>query len=88
MTSVDRGRYGCMTGGGLVVAMKARELGKGSVVVGDRVALAGDTSGAEGSLARIVRVEPRTSALRRSPGDTDPTERIIVDNAEIGRAHV
>ena len=82
MTSVDRGRYGCMTDAGLVVAMKARELGRGSVVVGDRVALAGDASGAEGTLARIVRVEPRTSALRRSPDDTDPTERIIVANAD------
>jgi ribosome biogenesis GTPase len=82
VTSVDRGRYGTMTDDGLVVAMKARELGRGSVVVGDRVALAGDTSGAEGTLARIVRVEPRTSALRRSPDDTDPTERIIVANAD------
>ena len=82
VTSVDRGRYGCMTDGGLVVAMKARELGQGSVVVGDRVALAGDTSGAEGTLARIVRVEPRTSALRRSADDTDPPERIIVANAD------
>jgi len=62
--------------------MKARELGKGSVVVGDRVALAGDASGAEGTLARIVRVEPRTSVLRRSPDDTDPTERVIVANAD------
>lgn len=82
VTSVDRGRYGCMTDDGLVVAMKARELGKGSVVVGDRVALAGDASGAEGSLARIVRVEPRTSTLRRSPDDTDPAERVIVANAD------
>ena len=82
VTSVDRGRYGCTTDDGLVVAMKARELGRGSVVVGDRVALACDTSGAEGTLARIVRVEPRTSALRRSPDDTDPTERIIVANAD------
>ena len=71
-----------MTDDGLVVAMKARELGRGSVVVGDRVALIGDTSGGDDSLARIVRVEPRTSALRRSPDDTDPTERIIVANAD------
>jgi ribosome biogenesis GTPase len=71
-----------MADGRLIVAMKARELGKGSVVVGDRVALAGDISGAEGTLARIVRVEPRTSALRRSPDDTDPAERIIVANAD------
>jgi ribosome biogenesis GTPase len=82
VTSVDRGRYGCIADGRLVVAMKARELGKGSVVVGDRVALSGDTSAAEGSLARIVRVEPRTSALRRSADDTDPHERIIVANAD------
>jgi ribosome biogenesis GTPase / thiamine phosphate phosphatase len=82
VTSVDRGRYGCMADGRLIVAMKARELGKGSVVVGDRVALAGDISGSEGSLARIVRVEPRTSALRRSADDTDPAERIIVANAD------
>ncbi len=62
--------------------MKARELGKGSVVVGDRVALAGDTSGSTGSLARIVRVEERTSVLRRSPDDTDPLERVVVANAD------
>jgi ribosome biogenesis GTPase / thiamine phosphate phosphatase len=68
--------------GRLVTAMKARELGKGSVVVGDRVALAGDTSGSPGSLARIVRVAERTSVLRRSPDDTDPQERVIVANAD------
>ena len=68
--------------GRLVTAMKARELGKGSVVVGDRVALAGDTSGSAGSLARIVRVEERTSVLRRSPDDTDPLERVVVANAD------
>jgi ribosome biogenesis GTPase / thiamine phosphate phosphatase len=62
--------------------MKARELGRGSVVVGDRVALAGDVSGAAGSLARIVRVEQRTSALRRSADDTDPVERVLVANAD------
>jgi ribosome biogenesis GTPase len=80
---VDRGRYGCLLSSGqLVTAMKARELGRNSVVVGDRVALAGDTSGSAGSLARIVRVEERTSALRRSPDDTDPMERIVVANAQ------
>jgi ribosome biogenesis GTPase len=62
--------------------MKARELGRNSVVVGDRVALAGDTSGGAGSLARIVRVEERTSELRRSPDDTDPMERVVVANAQ------
>jgi len=82
VVSVDRGRYGCLISGSVVVAMKARELGRGSVVVGDRVALAGDISGAAGSLARIVRVYPRTSELRRSADDTDPVERVIVANAD------
>ncbi|MBB4701132.1 ribosome biogenesis GTPase [Sphaerisporangium siamense] len=63
--------------------MRARELGrKGIVVVGDRVALVGDTSGTPDTLARIVRVEPRTSMLRRSADDTDEVERPIVANAD------
>ncbi len=33
-------------------------------------------------LARVVRVEPRTSVLRRSADDTDPVERVIVANAD------
>jgi ribosome biogenesis GTPase / thiamine phosphate phosphatase len=82
VASVDRGRYGCLIGDQQVTAMKARELGRRSVVVGDRVALAGDASGAPGTLARIVRVRPRTSALRRSADDTDPVERVIVANAD------
>ncbi len=82
MASVDRGRYGCLIGDKPVIAMKARELGHRSVVVGDRVALAGDASGARDTLARIVRVRPRTSVLRRSADDTDPVERVIVANAD------
>ena len=82
MTGVDRGRYRCWTGDHVVSAMKARELGRGGVVVGDRVSLAGDTSGLPGTLARVVRVAPRTSVLRRSAEDDDPAERIVVANAE------
>ena len=85
--AVDRGRYTCVLTGGVAVgihvtAMKARELVRGSVVVGDRVRLAGDVSGDPGTLARIVGVAPRTSVLRRSADDTDPVERVIVANAE------
>jgi ribosome biogenesis GTPase / thiamine phosphate phosphatase len=80
--AVDRGRYTCLVDSRQVAAMKARELGRKSVVVGDRVALAGDVSGAPDTLARIVRVEPRASALRRSADDTDPVERVIVANAQ------
>jgi ribosome biogenesis GTPase len=82
VAGVDRGRYHCLVSGRQVTAMRARELGRRSVVVGDRVALAGDVSGTPGTLARVVRVEPRTSALRRSADDTDPVERVIVANAE------
>lgn len=62
--------------------MRARELGRGSVVVGDRVALVGDLSGRQGTLARIVRVQERSSVLRRTADDADPYERVIVANAE------
>lgn len=82
VVAVDRGRYRVVIESGEITAMKARELGKGSVVVGDRVALAGDVSGSAGSLARIVRIEPRSSVLRRSADDTDPVERALVANAD------
>jgi ribosome biogenesis GTPase len=82
VVSIDRGRFGCLTDGRMITAMKARELGRRSVVVGDRVVLAGDASGDTGTLARIVRIQPRTSALRRSADDDDPIERVIVANAE------
>jgi ribosome biogenesis GTPase / thiamine phosphate phosphatase len=82
VTGVDRGRYRCWLGDRTVTAMKARELGRRGVVVGDRVRLAGDVSGQPGTLARVVQVLPRTSVLRRSAEDDDPTERIIVANAD------
>ena len=82
VTGVDRGRYRCWTGELIVTAMKARELGRRGIVVGDRVRLIGDVSGQPGSLARIVGIQPRTSVLRRSAEDDDPTERIIVANAD------
>jgi ribosome biogenesis GTPase len=86
VTTVDRGRYTTLVGDGsqrhVVLAMRARELGRKGIVVGDRVHLVGDTSGAEGSLARIVRVSPRVTVLRRTADDTDPVERVLVANAD------
>ena len=82
VAAVDRGRYRCFVGDQAVTAMAARELGHRRVVVGDMVRLAGDVSGAPDALARVVKVLPRTSALRRSPDDSDPVERVIVANAE------
>jgi len=52
------------------------------VVVGDRVNRVGDTSGADGSLARIVTVDERTTVLRRTADDDDPVERVVVANAD------
>lgn len=94
MTEVHLGRYVCVveppgeaSGGTIVTAMRARELGRRSVVVGDRVALVGDVSGGPDSLARIVRVAARRSVLRRTADDAEDTpagrvERVVVANAD------
>jgi len=86
VTAVDRGRYTVLVGGRdderVVLAMRARELGRKGIVVGDDVALVGDVSGSPDALARIVRVEPRRTVLRRTADDTDPVERVIVANAD------
>ncbi len=87
VVTVDRGRYTVHLSEvaseteRLVTAMKSRPLGRQGVVVGDRVRLVGDVTGARGSLARIVDIEPRTTVLRRTADDTDPVERIVVANA-------
>jgi ribosome biogenesis GTPase len=65
-----------------LVAMRARELGRTPIVVGDRVEVVGDVSGRPDTLARIVRVTERTTVLRRTADDTDPFERVVVGNAE------
>ncbi|MBM9503561.1 ribosome small subunit-dependent GTPase A [Actinacidiphila acididurans] len=80
--TVDRGRLTVLVGDREVTAVKARELGRKSAVVGDRVAVVGDLSGAKDTLARVVRVEERSSALRRTADDTDPFERVVVANAD------
>jgi len=83
VVTVDRGRFTCLTDDDLVVtAMKSRPLGRKGVVVGDRVGLVGDTSGADGSLARIVTIADRSTVLRRTADDDDPVERVIVANAD------
>jgi ribosome biogenesis GTPase len=85
VVTVDRGRLTVRMSDEVnprtVFAVKARHLGRKGVVVGDRVRLVGDSSGDEGSLARIVEVRDRTTVLRRSADDDDPVERIIVANA-------
>ncbi len=83
VVTVDRGRITCALESSpdvLVVAVKARELGRKSVAVGDRVGLVGDLSGRVDVLARLVRIDPRVTELRRTADDSDPYERVIVAN--------
>jgi ribosome biogenesis GTPase len=80
--TVDRGRYRVLIADRDVTATKARQLGRTGVIVGDRVRVVGDTSGAEGTLGRIVEVEERSTVLRRTADDDDPYERPIVANAD------
>ena len=85
VVSVDRGRWGCVLDGDpdrRVTAMRARELGRTPIVVGDDVDVVGDLSGRPDTLARIVRRGPRRTVLRRTADDTDPTERVVVANAD------
>ena len=84
VVSKDRGRWGVVLDedGTLVTCMRAREMGRTNVVVGDHVSVVGDTSGKKDTLARIVRLEDRTSILRRTADDTDSFERIVVANAD------
>lgn len=85
VVSVDRGRWGCVLGGDparRVTAMRARELGRTPIVVGDDVDVVGDLSGRPDTLARIVRRGTRRTVLRRTADDTDATERVVVANAD------
>ncbi len=80
--AVDRGRFTVelddATG---LYAVKARELGRKGIVVGDRVDVVGDVSGDTDTQGRIVRRQERSTTLRRTADDTDPVERVVVANA-------
>ncbi|KZE88988.1 ribosome small subunit-dependent GTPase A [Microbacterium sp. TNHR37B] len=84
---VDRGRYAVLVDEDgpeerQISATRARELRKHPIVTGDRARVVGDLSGTEGTLARIIGIEERTSLLRRSADDTDQVERVVVANAD------
>ena len=82
VVTVDRGRYTVLVAEIEVVAMRARELGRRGIAVGDQVDIVGDLSGGPDALARIVRVGERSTVLRRTADDNDPYERVIVANAD------
>lgn len=80
--AVDRGRYRCeLEDATVLTAVRARALGRRGVIVGDRVSVNGDLSGAPGTLARIVTTAPRTTVLLRSAEEGD-AERPLVANAD------
>jgi len=83
LVGVDKNRYQVLLLDSQIQlnATLAKELRTDGPVVGDVVALTGDTTGEDGGLARIVRIEPRTTLLRRSADDSDQVERVIVANA-------
>lgn len=70
-----------MRDGELVTATLAKELRSQGCVTGDEVALSGDVSGAKDALARIVRIEPRTTSLTRSSEESE-VQQTIVANAD------
>lgn len=80
---VHLARYRVLTEAGVeITATLAKELRSDGCVVGDQVALDGDVSGEKGSLARIVRVEPRNTILKRAAEDGEEQEQNIVANAD------
>jgi ribosome biogenesis GTPase len=79
---VDRGRYTVLVDDVEVTAMRARELGRKGIVVGDTVSVVGELTGAPDTLTRIVRRGERATVLRRTADDADPQERVIVANAD------
>lgn len=88
VTGIDRGRITCAVPDEVshdlqttVIAVKARDIGRKGLVVGDRVRLVGDLSGKVDTLARIVEIVERTNVLTRTADDSDPVERTIVANA-------
>ena len=84
VVTIDRGRFTVLLADSDVqlTAMRARELGRKSIAVGDQVAVVGDLTGQPDTLARIVRIYDRQTVLRRTADDNDPYERVIVANAD------
>ena len=82
VTTVDRGRITCIVDGAEITAMKARELGKNAIVVGDQIRLDGDISGREGTLARAVEVIERKNQLARTVDDVGAFEKVVAANVD------
>ena len=62
--------------------MKARELGRRAVVVGDRVGVVGEVSGDPTPWRASCGSTSGCTVLRRTADDSDPVERVVVANAD------
>lgn len=84
VADIDGSQVAGIDGLAQITAVKARELGRHALVVGDEVRVVGDLSGDKDTLARIVRVEERRTFLRRSleEGDGSGREKPIVANVD------
>lgn len=80
--AVDRGRFTVLAQGREVLAVRARHVGRKGLVVGDSVGIDGPLPDTSDTLVRIVSRQPRRTVLRRTADDTDPTERVVVANAD------
>ena len=66
-----------------IYAVKARELGRKGVVVGDLVEIVGvDIKNSE-NMARIVKVMERKNSLQKSADDSESSERSLVSNIDM-----
>jgi ribosome biogenesis GTPase len=92
VVAVDRGRFTVAlmrpdqaSPAPRLYAVKARQIGRKGIVVGDHVEVVGELSDSEDALNRIVRRLPRGTTLRRSPDDsstTESAEKVVVANAD------
>ena len=81
MVTVDRGRFTLLIDRAVVLAVRARPLGRKGVVVGDRVRVVGDPPATTGRWRASSRCRAHHHA-RRTADDDDPVERVIVSNAD------
>ncbi|NBO79124.1 MAG: GTPase RsgA, partial [Actinobacteria bacterium] len=82
--TVDRGRFTVYIKNlnTSIYAIKARDLGRKGVVVGDFVELVGVDQNNPENMARIIKVKDRRNTLSKSSDDFDSNEKILVSNID------
>jgi ribosome biogenesis GTPase len=84
--TVDRGRFTVhlkIPNSVDIFAVKARDLGRKGVVVGDEVEVVGVDLNVIENMARIIKVNERKNSLQRSADDADSIERSLVANVDL-----